>query len=504
MANHGSAPLFHRLPLLVLLSGASGVLMIAPAIVAVILGEWATVRAFTYASILTLILTGMVAIVVKDNPPVTRLHIKLLSLIGAFLVLPLVLALPLFESLGNTSFVNAYFEMVSSITTTGATVYEPARLNEAEHLWRGMVGWAGGLLIWSAALAIFAPLSLGGYELTVRSTGHVGIYDDLGMQRATSDRLVRAIALMVPPYLTLTLMLMVILLVAGDPPIVAAVHAMSTLSTSGISPLGAMDTTASGRIGEAAILLFFVFALSRATFARGVLGGQITQVSGLARDPELQLAAVIIAAIAIIVALHSGFGLSLTDQLAKLWGAVFTLTSFLTTTGFTSADWTSLRIPSEASATGLILMGLALIGGGVATTAGGLKLLRVYALLRHGKREVARLIHPSSVGGAGRDGRRLRREGAFIAWVVLMLLLLSMAVLVVALSLFSVGFEASFILTIASLTNTGPLIDHAAEFPIQIAAMPSAAKVGLALAMAVGRVETLALIALFNPQFWRA
>ena len=94
-----------------------------------------------------------------------------------------------------------------------------------------------------------------------------------------------------------------------------------------------------------------------------------------------------------------------------LWGGLFTVLSFLTTTGFESEQWLAASDWSRLESPGLILMGLALLGGGVATTAGGVKLLRVYALMRHGERELDRLVHPSSVGGSGQTARRIRRQG---------------------------------------------------------------------------------------------
>ena len=75
-----------------------------------------------------------------------------------------------------------------------------------------------------------------------------------------------------------------------------------------------------------------------------------------------------------------------------------------------------------------------MMGGGVATTAGGLKLMRIYALYKHGTREIERLLHPHSVAGAGRLGRRIRREGAYIAWVFFMLFLMSLAAVMLALA----------------------------------------------------------------------
>jgi len=189
--------------------------------------------------------------------------------------------------------------------------------------------------------------------------------------------------------------------------------------------------------------------------------------------------------------------------LSALWGSVFTVISFLTTTGFVSDDWGVARSWSGLSTPGILLMGLVVMGGGVATTAGGLKLLRVYALSKHGAREINRLIHPHSVAGAGRLGRRIRREGAYIAWVFFMLFILAMAAVMLALALTGLGFEQAMILAIAALSTTGPLAQIAGESPIAYIALSDAAKLILSGAMILGRMETLVLIALFNPGFWR-
>ena len=152
----------------------------------------------------------------------------------------------------------------------------------------------------------------------------------------------------------------------------------------------------------------------------------------------------------------------------------------------------------------LMLMGLALVGGGVATTAGGVKLLRVYALFKHGSREMERLVHPSSVGGAGSVARRLRRRGADIAWVFFMLFALTLALIVGFFGIAGLDFEAAMILAVAGLSTTGPLIEIAPQSPIRLGSLNDGAKLILAAAMVLGRLETLAIIALFNPEIWRS
>ena len=92
---------------------------------------------------------------------------QLASLALGFFVLPLYLAIPEYDAIRTTYFINAYIDMVSAFTTTGFVVFDPDRLSDTLHLWRALVAWLGGALIWLAAVAILAPLNLGGFEVQV-------------------------------------------------------------------------------------------------------------------------------------------------------------------------------------------------------------------------------------------------------------------------------------------------------------------------------------------------
>lgn len=259
--------------------------------------------------------------------------------------------------------------------------------------------------------------------------------------------------------------------------------------------------------GEMLIFVFFLFAISRRTYSSGV-GREFRE--RLMKDREIRLALFAGIVLPTLLFARHWLGALEVDELADanaalaaLWGSVFTVISFLTTTGFVSESWGAARAWSGLSTPGLLLVGLVLMGGGVATTAGGVKLLRVYALYKHGVREMGKLIYPNSVAGAGRLGRRIRREGAYIAWVVFMLLVISIAVVMIALAATGLDLEAATILAIATLTTTGPLAEVAGGAPIDYFTLTDAAKLIAAAAMVVGRIETLVLIALFNPSYWR-
>ena len=497
-----------RLPFLVLLMVIGAVAMLVPSVHALSLDDFRIARTFLYGFILLGVLSLLLGLALFDREPDVSPQSAILSLLGAFALLPILFAIPFMTLAPQTSFFEAWFEMVSSFTTTGATQYDsPFLLQPSLHLWRAMVGWLGGLLIWVAALAIFAPLNLGGFEVSTAGRGSE-TFAHAGQRLDMSARLTRFALTLVPIYVGLTGALWVLLLIGGEVPFVALCHAMSILATSGITPLGGFEQAESGFLGEVIVFAFFAFALSRRTFWRSPT---FEDRQNLAEDREIRLAVTIVLVLTLLLFLRHWLGAIEEEQvemgdgesLSALWGALFTVTSFLTTTGFESRAWVAASSWSGLETPGLLLLGVALIGGGIATTAGGVKLLRTYALYKHGQRELRRLVLPNSVGGAGSEARRIRRQGAYIAWVFFMLFALSVAAVMVLLSLTGVSFEDSMVLTIAALSNTGPVATVAAEAPVSYGALPDFAKLILAAAMILGRLEALALIAVLNPEFWQ-
>lgn len=493
------------LPLLLVLSGAGGLAMLVPAMHAAQNGDWRMARAFLFSGALVLALVALIGLAVAANPRKPGSRGDLLSLVGAYALLPLALALPLYEVIPGASFGDVWWEMVSALTTTGATLFPAAELPATVHLWRAMVGWLGGYFTLIAAVAILAPLNLGGFEVMGGAPPGQGAMT--GGTVETGERIGRYARIVTPAYGGLTLILWIALILTGQAPLAAACHAMATLSTSGISPTGGLSGGGGGIGAEMVVFVFLILALSRRTLQ---LERPASYLAGLARDPELRLGLTIVAAVPVLLFLRH-WSAAIEGQAAEdagaalgaLWGALFTVLSFLSTTGFESAGWADARAWSGLRTPGLILAGLAVVGGGVATTAGGVRLLRVYALFRHGQREMEKLIHPHSIGGAGVIARQMRRQGAQIAWIFFMLFALSIATIMLALSLTGLGFENSVALAVSALSNTGPLASLAAEHPIAWGALAPAAKAVLAAAMVLGRLETLAVIALLNPEFWR-
>ncbi|MFD2175439.1 potassium transporter TrkG [Rhodobacter lacus] len=503
---------FGQLPLLVQLMLLASLAMLGPSASAAIDGQARVARVFLQSSLLFTMFSLIVGLAAAANPKQNRERSLLLTLFAAFLGLPLMLAVPFDEAVRDTGLLNSWWEMVSSFTTTGATLYTPERLPQSLHLWRAMVGWMGGFFILVMAIAVLAPLRIGGFEIFFaggfgQQSGVAPSFLRDGVSEP-GERIAHYLRVLAPAYGGMTVVLWGGLILAGDPAEVALIHAFSTLSTSGITSLVRPGDAPSGLLGEVMIFLFLIPALSRRLWPGG---GELRATERLRDDPELLLAAALVALVTMFLfARHWIAALDIESSkqalpaiLRSLWGSLFTALSFLTTTGFESTSWNDARSWSGLGTPGVVLAGLTITGGGIATTAGGVRLLRVYALFRLGQRELEKLVHPQSVAGGGSVARRLRREGAYIAWIFFMLFALSIAGVMLAVTAFDIAFEPALILSIAALSNTGQLASVAVDTPIDWAVLGDAPKVMLALAMALGRLETLAIIALFNPDFWR-
>lgn len=521
-----------RLPLFIHLGAIFAAAMLLPALQAAVLGDLALAAVFLEGAGGLGLLVLLLGLAMRPSAPQRAPAEVLLTIIGALTLLPLALAWPLAVALPDTGLFNAWWEMVSCLTVTGASLYDPRQLAEPLHLWRGLVGWLGGLLVLVSAVSLMAPLGIGGFELTAppparRTRGSLRPpgtpSSEAGPGPTSGRRIGRALADVAPIYTGLTAALWLALLAAGDPSFVALMRSMGTISTSGIANVGAPVGAASGVPGEMVLLVFLLPALSRRLWP----GGESLRTTARWQDdPELRLAAALVLLVTLVVlgrqavlgieAPEGAEARSLGGFLAAAWGGLFGALSFLTTTGWTSVAWERTRDWSGLGAPGLLLAGLAIMGGGVATAAGGVKLLRVHALAQHTRREMERIVHPASVAGGGVVTRRLRGEGARLAFLVFMLFAVSVAAVILALSLGRVAFETATLLAVSALTNTGPL---AHTMPVATTLEGTAGAAGapwqgwaglsvwgksvLAVAMAVGRLETLAILALLSPTFWR-
>jgi trk system potassium uptake protein TrkH len=485
-----------RMPIFLLLVMAAGASMIIPAVFGGLIGEYEVGRGLFYTGILILIASWILALASNDRKRTRPMRSQLLVLVCSFLVLPVIFAAPLVVIGVFDTWQHGYFEFVSAFTTTGATTIDEATTLKTVQLWRAQVGWMGGFLVWVFAAAIFYPLNLAGYELLVSSRSVSSDHLQSARSGYHTERFIVSAQRMALPYVLLTVLLWLFLVVLGEHSFVALCHAMSTLSTSGISPVDGMNGASVGMRGEIIVALFLLFALSYQLYGNETARSLFRR---LVLDRELRGAIIIVlfASLALFILSRTGGA----DAARAVWGAVFTSISFLTTAGFVSAYMPVDTIVGEISPRAMILISLALIGGGIATTAGGIKLLRVYVLFRHGALEMNRLIYPSWVGG--KDQSNFATGAAFRAWTFFMLFCLSLVISILAVSATGADFDTSLVTSISALTTTGPAAPYVLQNVSVYADLGPAAQTILAATMILGRVETLVVIALLNPEFWR-
>ncbi|MCL5778741.1 TrkH family potassium uptake protein [Limibaculum sp. FT325] len=500
-------------PLFALALGVLAAAMLLPAAAAVIEGEWRAGRSFLYAAIATGFAAAILGVALSGPRRLPPGFGEIVFLVACWALLPVFAALPLHLITPQIGFGGAWFEMVAAFTTTGGTVYAaPDTIPMPVHLWRGLVGWLGGLMTLTAAYAILAPRRLGGFEVLTQSGADAGTAGriDIGTGVAPVDaRIRRALRAILPVYCGLTALLALVLHMTGQGAVTAIVHAMSILSTSGISP-SATGFAASPDIGaELAAAAFMVLAATRLIYARA---SQIGARSTALQDPELKLMAVLVVLVTLALFLRHWLGVltieasarsGLADAISAFWGGLFTTISFMTTTGFESAYWERARSWSGLPNPGLVLLGLCAIGGGAATTAGGIKLIRAVELLRHGRNELDRLAQPYAVHGSGTGLRGQTTRGAFIAWAFVMLYVFAVFTVTMGLGLAGQSFERSLIAALAAITNTGPAYATVLGPEVSFGLLDPLSRAFLALGMVLGRIEALVIIALISPDLWR-
>ena len=174
----------------------------------------------------------------------------------------------------------------------------------------------------------------------------------------------------------------------------------------------------------------------------------------------------------------------------------------MTTNGYVSSYWVGfclqkiyLILPN--------LVGLCMFGGGLATTAGGIKLLRISILFSAFSNETGKLLYPSSITGTYINQKGFEIS-IFMAWVFLMLFIFSLALITIVLSIFGSSFEQAVILAVACLTTTGPIIEAAGLDFSLVSELSYFSKLALIVSMVLGRLEILVALSVITAVLTRA
>ena len=286
------------------------------------------------------------------------------------------------------------------------------------------------------------------------------------------------------------------------------IRALSILSTSGISGPERFEMDGAGFFGETVIVLFLLLALSHNIFYH--LDNK-AKLKKILFDRELRLGLAIVISTTLLISLKEmnqvmsliNFNEAILSGFKIIWGIFFTVFSFLTTHGYVSAFWNTAPSSLDTPHIVIIILGLCMFGGGLATTAGGIKLLRISILLTAFSDETDKLLHPSSVVGT-KSKLKVFGNSVFMAWIFFMLFLVSLALVITILTIFGLLFDDAIIIAVAYLTTTGPIIEFFGLNTLVLTNLSYFSKIVLVVTMVVGRLEILVALSLTTFAFRRA
>ncbi len=500
-ANFKFSEILKGLPLTFQIFGLACSLMFVIAAFALFTNLFREARIFFYIG-LTGILVLSLVILGTSNRDLKETGIsQLFSLILSFLFLPIFLAFPTWIIFPSINWFDAYLDMVSALTTTGFPVLEKEILSKPAHLWRALVAWFGGGLIWIAAFIILLPVNFGGLEIFSHEKNSKNSNRQLTLDER-SMTLAKVSKKLIPIYLGLTVALWACLTSLGTDGYTSLIRALSVISTSGISGPEKFELDGAGFKGELVIVLFLLLAISNNIIK--IFYNKLN-LRGILSDKEIRLGLSITLGATTLFTLkqlsvgdfYTEVSGSFGNLFGLIWGNFFTVFSFITTNGYVSSFWNSSLSSVDLSYTVIILMGLCLFGGGVATTAGGIKLLRISILFSAFSNETGKLLHPSSVAVNNNRFKDIKIS-VFMAWIFFMLFMVSTASLTIILTVFELRFEDAILLAVACLTTTGPITEMTELNNFLITELSIFSKIALIIGMVLGRLEILVALSLIT------
>ena len=387
--------------------------------------------------------------------------------------------------LSGMSFIDSFFESMSGITTTGATVISNIdTLPESILFYRQLLQWMGGMGLIVLAIAVMPLLGIGGGQIYKTE-----IPGAMGEQKLTPRIKETAQALWII-YLGLTLSCTLLYFLGGMSFFDAVSHSMSTVAIGGFSTHNESIGYFNSTFIELICIIFML--LSACSFTLHYFAIYKKKPLKYFYDPEFRFFLIVLSIVFILTILISI--LSGNESALSIKEVAFQSVSTVTTTGFSissNQDW-------PLSISFLMLIG-AFIGACSGSVGGGVKSWRVMIMLNHAYINIMKLIHPNSVTTLKIGTRSVDDEVATSVWGFFSIYIISFAVLLLAILISGLDLESAFSAVGACLNNLGPGLGIVSE---NYSSINSFSKGVLAFAMLLGRLEIFTLLVILTPMFW--
>ena len=425
----------------------------------------------------------------KDSRKDFRIREGVLIVVCFWLVLSLFATAPfiLTNSAGHLQFSSAFFESMSGLTTTGATVI--ANLDDIPRsvlYYRQQLQWLGGMGIIVLAVAILPLLGVGGMELYhAESSG-------ISKERLTPK--LRQTALMLwKIYIGFTIICAAGYYFAGMSIFDAIGHSFSTVAIGGFSThnssIGYFDSY------QIEIVAMVFMLLAGINFSLHFVAWNSLSIKHYWEDSEFKAYTAIIATVIVIVVALLITNNEYDSSIESIRHGAFQAISIVTTTGYASQDFSGW-IPVIP----ILLIFMSFIGACVGSTGGGIKVVRVLVMFRLGIREIKKYIHPNAQVNVKLNHANLTERTLTSVLGFFSLYVISFMIILLLLMLTGMDQVSAFSATAASMNNLGPGLGSVAE---NYSSLSDVAKWILSISMLIGRLEVLTLIALFHKSFWR-
>lgn len=465
-----------------------GPMLLVPAAVAIYYREWTDAIGFLMTAFGTIALGHVMrraggATAEAASERLRRVE-GMTIVAGSWLLMAHVAAVP--YTWAGLGFIDALFESMSGLTTTGATVLRDFGLfGKGMFFWRAMTQWLGGMGVIALFVAVLPRLAIGGRELFFAEAS--GLTDE----KLTPQLRHTALALW-KLYATLTAAQTLALWLAGMTLFESVCHSMTTLAAGGFSPHpSSLAGYPSPLIQWIVTAFMFIAGTNFALQVRMVRGNRRV----LLDDEEFRAyTAVVVAASVLLFVFLRSSGAGWGDSVRH---ATFQVVSIITTTGYASQDF---QLWSDQAK--VVLLALMFIGGSVGSAGGGPKVVRHVLMAKYTLRELRRTLHPRAVLPVKLGGRVVPDQTMREVVVFMLFYILTFAVGAAIVIALGADLVTGISGTAALIGNVGPGFGTVGPMG-HFGDLHPVSKIVLTLEMWIGRLEVLTVLVLFRPEVWR-
>ncbi len=465
-----------------------GMVIILPILIAIYYKE--------YNSILPFITTAVISILIgfilqKNNEKQEMLNdlkkAEALAIVAlSWIVFGLLASIPYYFY--GFNFINATFEAVSGITTTGATILTNFDYPKTIFFYRSFTQWLGGMGIIVLFIAVLPQFAVAGRQMFFAEA-----------PGPTEDKITPRIRYTATAlwglYIILTIIEIILLYLAKMPLFDAICNSLSTLSAGGLSP----NPESIGGYNSSIItwiITFFMF-LSGANFALQYNVILKKKTSLFLKNQEFLFYTFLIIITSLLMAITIHYD-NLIVWSKAIRDSFFNIISIITSTGFSSFDF-QLYSPGAK----IFLLIVTLTGGCAGSAAGGIKVVRILLILKYLSSEIKKILHPNGVFPIKLDNKIVSKEVmnqilAFVIFYLLIAILSSIIVIAIERDL-TIGISG----TLSTLNNIGPGFGLSIGPMGNFDSLNNISKFIFIINMLIGRLELIPFLAMLHPDFWR-